>query len=120
MTFFEGTRFGEVIVDGRKHGDVLVVGGKVAERNREKLKLLYGTSHIVGKEELEALLRFNPQAVVIGTGQYDTLKVSEEVRSTFERQDIQLVVEPTPKAIRTFNRLFHESRRVNALIHTTC
>lgn len=118
MVKFESTSFGEIIIDGKSYGDVLVIGGKVIPRRRTFLKRVYGTSHVIGKEEAEELLKGNPEVVIVGTGQSGLLEVSKEIRREIG-QKAKLTILRTPEAIREFNQISHD-KKVNALIHTTC
>jgi len=119
MIKFDSTNFGEVIINGISYGDVLIAGGRVTPRDRNLLRNVLGTSHAIGEWEVEKLLRGNPQAIIIGTGQSGLLRVSNKVRERVEKAGIELIALETPEAIEEFNRL-SKTKRVNALIHTTC
>lgn len=116
----EKTSFGQIIIDGAAFGDVLIVDGQIKERNRELLKQLYGTSHTVGEEEKKELFSGRPDCLIIGTGQYGSLKVPPEVIKTAQQEHIKLIMAKTPEIAPKFNSLWHQGLKINALIHTTC
>lgn len=118
LVCIDSTSFGEVVIDGQKYGDVLIVGGDVIPRKRRLLERMFGTSHVLSMEEIQRLLSNSPEVVVIGTGQSGVLKVKEEQRKLLSSK-AQLVELDTPQAIDEYNRL-SKDKRVNALIHTTC
>lgn len=120
MIKFESTAFGRVVIDGITHGDVTVVNGEVAGRDTAGLKELYGTTHLIGEDEGDSLFSGDPEAIVIGTGQFGAFKVKDEWRARCSKAGVDLVELRTPKAIAAFNRLSKDGRRVNALVHTTC
>ncbi len=49
MPHIDSTEFGGRTVDNKKYHQVLIVGEKVLEREYDKLKKLFGTSHKIGK-----------------------------------------------------------------------
>lgn len=117
---FQGSSFGQVVINGREYGDVLVIGEKVKERDEARLRVEVGGHHCLGEFEVEELLSNNPEIVVIGSGTAGAVRVTEEVEERFEAVGIELRILLTPEAITEFNRLYEEGKRVNALIHTTC
>lgn len=120
MVRFDRTWFGGVSVDGKEHDDVLIVGEKVLDRDDIVPGWFEGRSHhTVYDHELKKLLEGNPEVIVIGNGQDEVLRVPAEVEQAIRKKGIELVVLETPKAIEEYNRL-SKTKRVNALIHTTC
>lgn len=120
MLHIDSTKFGEIVIDGEKYGQVLVIGGAVFERDEEKLRELFGTTHQIGNWEIEALLQENPEIVIVGTGQEGVLKVEKDFLEQMEKAKVEVITAITPKAIEIYNEKAEESKRVNALIHTTC
>lgn len=117
---FDRTWFGGVSVDGKEHYDVIVVGEKVLDREDIVPGWFEGrTHHIVYEHELKKLLEERPEVIIIGSGQDGVLRVPAEVEEAVRKKGIGLVVLETPEAIKEYNRL-SATKRVNALIHTTC
>jgi len=122
MPHINSTQFGEIVIDNKKYHQVLIVGDRVEERGWEKLKKLFDTSHKIGEWEVEKLLSNNPEIIIIGTGQ-DGAMASEEPAASLRKQageNIEIIIEPTPKAIEIYNEQVKLGEKVNALIHTTC
>lgn len=117
---FDSFRFGEVVIGGKSYGDLLVVGEKIEERDDLRLERELGTDHLIGDWEVTRLLSGHPEIVLIGTGTVGVLKVEEGVREKIKNAGAKLVVLPTPLAIREYNTLVGQGKRVNALIHSTC
>lgn len=107
----ERTSFGKVVIDGKSYGDVLIVAGKILERDWQE------GSHRVSKGELEKLLSNEPDIVIIATGQSGVLEAENVIEEIGKKTE--LIILETPEAIRKFNE-FSKSKKVNALIHTTC
>lgn len=107
--------FGRIVIDGKTYRqDVIVYPDRVKPNwwRRE--------GHSLCLEDLEEVLRDPPEVLVIGTGYVGLMKVPREVREKLEEMGIQVVVEKTGKAYRTFNKLLSEGRRVVAALHLTC
>jgi len=116
----DSTQFGEITIDGKKYSQVLIVGNLVVERNYDKLKDLFGTSHKMGGWEIENLLKENPEIIVVGTGQNGAMEIDENFFKIMKNNGIEVIADLTPKAIEIFNAKVRGGKRVNALIHTTC
>ncbi|HUV72143.1 MAG TPA: MTH938/NDUFAF3 family protein [Clostridia bacterium] len=112
--------WGELKVSGKEYSQVLVVGNQVIERQEEKLRRLFGTTHKMGGWEMEELLSSKPEIIIIGNGFDGVLEVSKKLRAESEKLGIELKVLKTPAAVGEFNQLVGKGKRVNALIHTTC
>lgn len=76
--------------------------------------------HVLVIEDLEEVLAFNPEIVVVGTGVFGALKVSGEVFSALEGREIQVDVSRTGKAVGRFNELIDKGCRVAGAFHLTC
>lgn len=120
MPYIDSTKFGSVNIDGKKYSQVLIIGDEVVEREYEKLKKLFGTSHKVGDWEIKKLLeKNNPEIIIIGTGQQGCLDPDNIIEAA-KKFNIEIISDITPKAIQVYNKEINKGGRVNALIHTTC
>ena len=117
MPHIDSTRFGEVVIDGKKYHQVLIIGEEVEERDYEKLEELFGTSHRIESHEMAKLLSNKPEIIIIGTGQSGAMEVSKNL---FKGKGVDLIIAETPEAIRIYNEMVEADKKVNALIHTTC
>lgn len=120
MPYINSTNFGSVTVDHKKYFQVLIIGDETKEREYEKLKELFNTSHEIGDWEINELLENNPEIIVVGTGQDGCLNVGEALPKKAKKNNIKVISEITPTAIQIYNEKAKAGHRVNALIHTTC
>jgi len=114
-----GTEFGSITIDGETYPhDVLIrLSGKIKKRKKKLSKKEYGTSHIVSLEEAAFIYEEGCTLLIVGTGQNGNLHLSPEAAEFFTRKGCEVIAEPTPRAIGTFNQAKgHRS----ALFHVTC
>ena len=90
--------------------------GSIEKRKKKLSKVIYGTSHILSKDEAEFIFEDGAEKIIIGTGQYGELVLSDEARSYLESK---CQVEPmnTKKAIVAYNL---SEKQVIGLFHVTC
>ncbi len=107
--------FGEITIDGRRYtSDVIIRPDGVLDGwwRKEGHKLHY--------EDLDKALEAEPEVLVIGTGYSGLMKVPEEVRRKLEEEGIEVIIQDTRKAWKTYNELVEKGRRVVAAFHLTC
>jgi hypothetical protein len=114
-----GTTFGTITIDGKtyEHDVVVRLSGEVVRRKKRLSKKLYGTSHVLSKDEAKFLFEKGCNQVVIGSGQMGNVQLSAEAEAYFETKGCEILLKPTPEAIRMFNR--SRARRIG-LFHVTC
>ena len=112
--------WGKVKVDGQGYHQVLIVGNKVIERDKSRLKTLFNTTHEIGDWEQKLLLTGEPEIILIASGFSGILKVKDSFKQKITGAGIELKILLTPKAVDEYNRLVAAGSKVNALIHTTC
>lgn len=110
----QGYRFGSFTLNGmayRKdaivHGDELTPWWRLA-------------GHSVARQDIGTLVERHPAVIVIGTGALGMMKVPDDTRTFIEDSGIELIVERTPSAVRTFNRFQGEDKDVAIAMHLTC
>jgi hypothetical protein len=115
----ESTTFGAITIDGTtyQHDVVVRLSGEVVKRKKKLSKKLYGTSHVLSKDEAKFLFEKGCDQVVIGSGQMGNVHLSPGAEAYFERKGCVVLLKPTPEAIRMFNR--SRARRIG-LFHVTC
>ena len=107
--------FGRIVVDGIAYAnDIKIIDDSVIPEWWRK------SGHTVAPEDVTDLVEARPDIVVIGKGKPGFMSASREAKRLFADHGIQLLEEKTSQAIRTYNRLHQEGRRVCAGFHLTC
>lgn len=108
-------RFGRIVVDGKSYtSDVIVFPDRVKDdwwRNE---------GHELCPTDLREVVQEKPEVLVVGTGASGLMRVLSKTEEYLEQQGIELRVERTAEACRTFNRLRRSGEKVVAALHLTC
>jgi hypothetical protein len=80
-----------------------------------------GTHHVPGIQpaDVEELLEHDVDLVVLSKGQWNRLRVAPATLRRLEEQGVETLALLTGQAVETYNDV-RTSRRVGALIHSTC
>lgn len=111
----ESYRFGEIKISGKNYNfDVKV------KWTGEILNWWRKEGHKVYFEDIERALKENPEVIIIGTGAYGVCEVTKDCEKLVKEKGVELIIEPTEKAVGKFNQLLKESKKVIGFFHLTC
>lgn len=115
----EKTKFGSITIAGTPFNhDVLIrLDGQVKKRKKKLSKAVYGTSHTISLAEAEHLYEPGAERLIIGTGQYDNVRLSDGAKNFFEQKNCLVELQATPQALETWNQA---KGAVIGLFHVTC
>ena len=115
----EGTTFGTITIDGKTYDyDVIIRrSGEVVKRKKKLSKKYFGTSHVLSKDEAKFVFEPGCEQLILGSGQMGNVHLSPEAEAYFAKKDCTVLLQPTPKAIRTFNN--SRAKKIG-LFHVTC
>ena len=113
------TAFGSITINGEflDHDVLIRLDGQVKKRKKKLSKAVYGTSHIISLDEARHIYEQGAQRLIIGTGQYDSVRLSDEAASYFQRGQCQVELFATPRAIQAWNE---REGAVIGLFHVSC
>jgi hypothetical protein len=115
-------RFGSITINGKTYDyDVEVRWtGEVLSWWREE-------SHLIDIESVKRATEQEPEIIVIGTGESGVAKVAEDAQGFIKEKRIELIIDKTGEATKTFNIIKEESeeeegvqRKIIGLFHLTC
>jgi len=114
---FEEFAFGSIQIDGTSRDyDVVIDRGEIRKRKKKRSKQFrdtYGHTPVSTEEEIPWKCR----RLVIGTGAYGKLPVTEELKREAQHRKVELVILPTVDAIEVLKR---NPEATNAILHVTC
>jgi hypothetical protein len=113
------TKFGSITVGEQVYPhDVLIrLDGQVKKRKKKLSKAIYGTSHTISLDEAQHIYQEGAERLIIGTGQYGMVKLSDEAAGFFAEKNCTVKLLPTPKALEVWNQT--EGAAI-AVFHVTC
>ena len=114
---FGQLHFGSIVIDGVTYAhDVVIDRGKVLKRKKTPSKQFreqFGHTPV----SMEEKLPWKCKRLVVGTGQYGSLPVMNEVKLEAHRRHIDLLIMPTEEALEALAR---NPKDTNAVLHVTC
>lgn len=118
----EEYHFGSIIIDGKTYNQDVEV-----RWTGEVLPWWRGESHVIDVEDVKRAVEQNPETIIIGTGESGVARVTEEAQKEIKSRGIELIIDLTEEATKTFNIIKEESkeeegkqRKVIGLFHLTC
>ena len=115
----DAAAFGSITIAGRKiENDVILrLDGSTEKREKKLSKSVFGTSHTISSEEARFIHEKGAKLLVIGTGQYGCVVLSDEASRYLKKHGCRVTLEPTPRAIQTWNAA---GEKTIGLFHVTC
>ena len=129
----EKYHFGSITIDGKTYThdvEVRWTGAARGEPSPSGLEVLpwwRTESHIIGVEDVERAIGESPDTIIIGTGLSGVARVTEDAQREIKLKGIELIIDVTGEATKTFNIIQGESKeeegrqnKVIGLFHLTC
>jgi hypothetical protein len=76
--------------------------------------------HDVKKKDIQEILDFKPDFLVIGNGKAGAMKVSNSTKELCKKLNIKLIIKKTPKALTSFNKIIKKGEKAVGAFHLTC
>lgn len=115
------TAFGSITV-GKKtyHRDIVIqLSGEVRKRRKKLSKRYFGTSHVISEDEIRDVYETGTRQLIVGTGQYDQVRLSAEAEAFLSTRDCEAILLATPDALKKWNETENESKAIG-VFHITC
>jgi hypothetical protein len=106
--------FGSITVNGKRYTSDLIIYPDRVESSWWRKE-----GHDLCMEDLQDVLRYRPEVLVIGKGKPGLMAVGEDLVEQLAQRGIEVHAAPTAKAVKLYNRLSPE-RKVVAALHLTC
>jgi hypothetical protein len=115
----EKQAFGWIQIQGHRYNKDIIIeqDGAIRKRRKKLSKAVYGTSHKISIAEAEDIYREGMETLLIGSGMFDSVRLSEEAENFFQAHKVDVIILPTGKAVQHWNSL---QTPVTALFHITC
>jgi len=108
--------FGRIVVDNRSFkSDIILSNDGIINEGWWRRE-----GHRVTKYDIREILEYSPEVVIFGTGYYGVVKVDEEVGDLFKSRGVRVEKFKSAEAVKRFNELAKQGKRVVLAIHLTC
>jgi hypothetical protein len=107
--------FGSMTITGKRYtSDLKIIKGKVhPDWWREK-------GHTVTVDDVTDILNAKPDYLIIGAGKFGLMKLSDSLRQHLEGIRIQVIVERSKTAVKTYNKMNADGKNVAGAFHLSC
>jgi hypothetical protein len=109
--------FGSVKIDGRSYAKDVVLDRGLLRKRKKRLSRQFREQFRHTPLSLQEDIPWECKRLVIGTGMQGQLPVMDEVVAEAQRRGVELVMLPTPEAIRLLEDTPPDT---NAVLHLTC
>jgi hypothetical protein len=119
-TIINGTEFGSITINDTIYDhDILICSDGLIKKRKKKLsKAVFGTSHTISRDEARYVHEKGTRLLIIGSGQYGRVTLSEDAKKFFEHKKCHVMLLPTPAAIDEWNKSVEKKK--TGLFHITC
>ena len=107
--------FGSIVIDGKTYRSDIIVSADKLKPNwwREE-----GHSLTIG--DIKEIIAQKCEILVVGTGYSGVMDVPLETKKYIESLGVELIPQKTTEAVKTYNKLLEEGRKVIGAFHLTC
>jgi len=107
-------RFGAITVDSHEYSvDVIIYPDRIDSPWWRK------KGHGLCLEDIEEVLDFQPEVLVIGTGNIGCMKIKPEILDDIRSRGIEVIALLTGKAVEKYNEISKTKKTIGAF-HVTC
>ncbi|MFP4448771.1 MAG: Mth938-like domain-containing protein [Bacteroidales bacterium] len=112
----EEYKFGKMVIDGETYDKDLIItkDGVLSNWWRDK-------GHRLQLKDIKNVLEDKkPEMLIVGTGKFGMMKISDEVKDYLQKEQIELYEKESGKSTQEFNKQYHAGRNVVGAFHLTC
>jgi hypothetical protein len=106
--------FGKIAIDGKNYDGDVILYRNIVYPNWWRI-----TGHLFQINDIKKYLKMKPKKLIIGSGHSQMMKVDPQAKAFLKKEHIEMVVEPTSTAWKTFNAI-SDKEDVMAAFHLTC
>lgn len=115
MQIIEQYSFGKIQINGKFYSkDVIIFPEEVISSWWRK------EGHNLHMEDLQEVIKRKPEILIIGTGYNGVMRVKEDLISQLEDLGIKTTALKSGDAVKEYNKLVKEKKKVAAVFHLTC
>ena len=108
--------FGRIVVDSRRfNSDIILSNDGILNASWWRKE-----GHRVTRDDIGEILEYSPEVVIFGTGYYGVVKIDKEVEDLFKSKGVKVEKLKSAEAVKRFNELAKQGRKVVLAIHLTC
>ncbi|WP_202318820.1 Mth938-like domain-containing protein [Archaeoglobus neptunius] len=111
----EAYSFGRIRIGGKDYTNDVIVGANFIKPDWWRKE-----GHRVVLEDIEDIIKAEPEIVIFGTGANGRVKVDRHVVEALRDLGAEVVISESGKAVELYNKLLRSGKRVLLAVHLTC
>jgi len=110
----EAYSFGKMTLDGKVYSSDLIIYPERIDHSWWRR-----SGHSLCVKDIQQALDAKPEVLIIGTGYMGLMKVTDEVKETVDNNRIELIIQKSQKAVKSYNEMAVKKKTIGAF-HLTC
>jgi len=110
--FINDYKFGRIKIENKTYTDDIIILGKNVKPKWRRLK-----GHNLAKDDLNEVIIYGPDLLIVGTGTYEKMQVPSNLS---EKLNFKVISYPTKEAVEKYNQEIKENKRIAGAFHLTC
>lgn len=108
--------FGKMVIGEKTFtSDLIIFPNGTIQENWWRAK-----GHNLIPDDISNVLKIKPEKLIVGTGAYGLMRVSEKVTETCKGKGIEILAHKTAKAVQLYNDQSEDESSIAACFHLTC
>ena len=107
--------FGSMTISGKRYtSDLKIINGQVFPDWWRK------NGHSVAVDDVTDILNAKPDYLITGSGKFGLMKICDQLREHLSDCGIQVIVEPSKTAMKTYNQMYADGKNIAGAFHLSC
>lgn len=107
--------FGRIVIDAKAYNADLIMFPHGIRPDWRRM-----SGHTVCLDDLESVVDYHPEVLVVGTGSAGQMHMEEAAREYLKQEGVRCIEQQTAEAVRTFNAQVEKGTRTAGVFHLTC
>ena len=115
MQIIEQYSFGQIRINGKSFSNDVIIFPEEVVPSWWRIE-----GHNLHMEDLDEVIKRKPEILIIGTGYNGVMRVPQALINQLEELGIKTTVMKSTDAVKEYNKLVKEKKKIAAGLHLTC
>ena len=76
--------------------------------------------HSVADDEVADIINAKPDYLIIGSGKFGLMKVSDDLRGVLSDCGVEVIIERSKTAVKIYNKMYVDGKNIAGAFHLSC